>query len=247
MESSKLIVKSEVPSVSIAMWFFVAHKAKTQCTVQYKTLQAIRFRNAALYCRIENVSERVVLLRLHTSNEMRYVILAASVNEYGSVYYILNFIRVLYTTKYCFLCVFEVRLSVCCVYLSWSKRVLFHLVFIVYRDFHSICSVNCIRFDFFASRASVWDIPLWMDPTEEEKKHAQFIRKIEGFSFCSASSEVVVQRLRYIVRACKYVLKIRESVHPKRFVKIGLIQFGNKNYKLNSSVLVRVKKWIVNV
>lgn len=201
MESSKLIVKSEVPSVSIAMWFFVTHKAKTQCTVQYKTLQAIRFRNAALYCRIENVSERVVLLRLHTSNEMRYVILAASVNEYGSVYYILNFIRVLYTTKYCFLCVFEVRLSVCCVYLSWSKRVLFHLVFIVYRDFHSICSVNCIRFDFFASRASVWDIPPWMDPTEEEKKNTRNLSgKLRVLVFV-----LLAQKLLYSVSAISSV------------------------------------------
>lgn len=147
-----------------------------------------------------------------------------------------------------FFCVFEIRLRVfamfiwaevngCCFISSLLCIEIFSpfVLWIVYDSY------------FFASRAPVWAILLWMDPNWRSKKHAQFFRKIGGFSFYSACSEVVVQSICYIVRACKYVLKIRESVATKRFGKIELIQFGNKNYKLNSSVLVRVKKWIVNV
>lgn len=124
-----------------------------------------------MHCIIHNVASasipkrRIILphwkcarLRRTTSTatyRMKCVILAANANEYGSVYYILNFIRVLYTTNDCFfLCLRDSAESVCYVYLSWSKRVLFHLIFIVYRDFFSICSVNCIWFVFFCESRS---------------------------------------------------------------------------------------------
>lgn len=150
-------------SVSIARWFFVAHKTKPSAL--YNTKRYMRFDSETPHYTAALKMYANASYNFGSTYRMKCVMLFSLRASTSTVRCIIFWI--LFECYILQMIVFSVsskfRWVFACVYLSWSKRVLFHLVFIVYRDFFSICFVNCIRFDFFASRIkySIVDGPNW--------------------------------------------------------------------------------------